>query len=102
MTCSLLIAENDVAQAKLLARMVIEAGFETVVVHDGNAALVELRTSPPDVLFTDLLQLLYWHTARTARITGQGSWWAGGPKPEISASRLLIRMLLVFSGTHHV
>jgi len=54
MTFSLLIAEDDVAQAKLLARLAIEAGFETVVVHDGNAALVELRTSPPDALFTDL------------------------------------------------
>jgi DNA-binding NtrC family response regulator len=54
MTFSLLIAEDDVAQAKLLARLSIEAGFETLVVHDGTAALAELRSNPPDALFTDL------------------------------------------------
>lgn len=54
MTYSLLIAEDDVAQAKLLAKLATDAGFETLVVHDGSAALVELRKSPPDALFTDL------------------------------------------------
>jgi DNA-binding NtrC family response regulator len=54
MTYNLLIAEDDVVQAKLLARTAAEAGFETVVVHDGNAAVIELRSSPPDALFTDL------------------------------------------------
>ena len=54
MTYTLLIAEDDVAQARLLARLATEASFTPVVVHDGNAALIELRTSPPDALFTDL------------------------------------------------
>lgn len=54
MTFSLLIAEDDIAQAKLLAKLATEAGFETQTVHDGNAALAELRASPPDALFTDL------------------------------------------------
>ena len=54
MNYSLLIAEDDAAQAKLLARLAAEAGFDTLVVHDGNAALAELRVNAPDALFTDL------------------------------------------------
>jgi len=54
MTFNLLIAEDDVAQAKLLARLATEAGFDTALLHDGVAALNELRANPPDALFTDL------------------------------------------------
>jgi two-component system NtrC family response regulator len=54
MTFSLLIAEDDVAQSMLLAKTAGEAGLEVRAVHDGNAALAELRTNPPDALFTDL------------------------------------------------
>jgi DNA-binding NtrC family response regulator len=54
MTFTLLIAEDDALQAKLLARVAAEAGFDVTVMADGDAALAELRTSPPDALFTDL------------------------------------------------
>ncbi|MEW6676974.1 MAG: sigma-54 dependent transcriptional regulator [Pseudomonadota bacterium] len=54
MNFSVLIAEDDPAQARLLSRIASEAGFEVTVMADGNAALTELRTSPPDALFTDL------------------------------------------------
>lgn len=54
MSFTLLIAEDDAAQAKLLSRIASEAGFETTTVHDGSAALVELRRALPDALFTDL------------------------------------------------
>ncbi|MDP1646532.1 MAG: sigma-54 dependent transcriptional regulator [Thiobacillus sp.] len=54
MTFTLLIAEDDVAQGKLLAKLAAEAAFDPQLVQDGNAALVELRVSPPDALFTDL------------------------------------------------
>lgn len=54
MTFTLLIAEDDAVQAKLLARVAAEAGFDVAIVHDGDAALAELRGSPPDALFTDL------------------------------------------------
>jgi DNA-binding NtrC family response regulator len=54
MTFTLLIAEDDIIQAKLLARVAAEAGFDVAVMHDGDAALSELHTSPPDALFTDL------------------------------------------------
>jgi DNA-binding NtrC family response regulator len=54
MTFTLLIAEDDAVQAKLLARVAAEAGFDVAIMADGNAALAELRGSPPDALFTDL------------------------------------------------
>ena len=54
MTFTLLIAEDDALQAKLLARVAAEAGFDVGVQDDGNAALAELRANPPDALFTDL------------------------------------------------
>lgn len=54
MTFSLLIAEDDPAQAKLLARLAAEAGFEVTGVADGDRALAELAATPPDALFTDL------------------------------------------------
>jgi DNA-binding NtrC family response regulator len=54
MTFTLLIAEDDAVQAKLLARVAAEAGFDVTVMPDGDAALAELRASPPDALFTDL------------------------------------------------
>lgn len=54
MSFTLLIAEDDLAQARLLAKIATEAGFESMLVHDGNAARSELRSNPPDALFTDL------------------------------------------------
>jgi len=54
MTFTLLIAEDDPDQAKLLARLAADAGFDVTTRADGDAALAELRASPPDALFTDL------------------------------------------------
>lgn len=54
MSFTLLIVEDDLTQARLLARVASETGFEPTLVHDGTAALAELRSSPPDALFTDL------------------------------------------------
>lgn len=54
MTFTLLIAEDDLIQAKLLSRVAAEAGFQSQTLADGNAALDALRTSPPDALLTDL------------------------------------------------
>lgn len=54
MSFRLMIAEDDATQAKLLARLASEAGFETLTLSDGNAVLVELCSNPPDALFTDL------------------------------------------------
>jgi DNA-binding NtrC family response regulator len=54
MTFTLLIAEDDAAQARLLARVAAEAGFDVTSVADGEAALAELAANPPDALLTDL------------------------------------------------
>lgn len=54
MTFTLLIAEDDPDQAKLLARLAVDAGFDVATRADGAAALTELATNPPDALFTDL------------------------------------------------
>lgn len=54
MIFTLLIVEDDLTQARLLARVASEAGFEPILVHDGTAALAELHGNPPDALFTDL------------------------------------------------
>ncbi len=54
MNFTLLIAEDDVVQARLLARVATEIGFEVVTAADGETALRELATGSPDALFTDL------------------------------------------------
>jgi DNA-binding NtrC family response regulator len=54
MIFTLLLAEDDPDQAKLLARLAVEAGFDVTHRADGDAALADLRASPPDALFTDL------------------------------------------------
>ncbi len=50
----LLIAEDDLDMARLLAEIATEAGFSTQMVHNGADAVAALRASPPDVLLTDL------------------------------------------------
>jgi DNA-binding NtrC family response regulator len=54
MTPSLLIAEDDAALATLVARLARDAGFETLVVHAGDAARASLTADAPDALLTDL------------------------------------------------
>lgn len=54
MSFLLFIVEDDVSQAKLLARLALEAGFEPQIFHDGKAAFSALCANPPDALFTDL------------------------------------------------
>jgi len=54
MSFTLLIAEDDPDQAKLLARLAAEAGFDVSSVADGDQALAELAATPPDALLTDL------------------------------------------------
>ena len=54
MTPTLLIAEDDIALAAMVARLAREAGFETQVVHAGDAARASLEADAPDALLTDL------------------------------------------------
>ena len=50
MTPTLLIAEDDIALARLAARVAEEVGFDVVVRHDGDAARNTLETDAPDAL----------------------------------------------------
>ncbi len=54
MTPTLLIAEDDVALADIVARMAGDAGFDTLIRHDGQAARLCLDEDAPDALLTDL------------------------------------------------
>jgi len=51
----ILVVDDDVRTARLLARMLREDGFEVELAVDGAAAIGRLARSPmPDVLVTDL------------------------------------------------
>ena len=50
----LIIAEDDLDMAELLAIIGREVGFDVLKVHNGEQAVAALHHSPPDVLLTDL------------------------------------------------
>lgn len=53
--CRVLVVDDDVRTARLLARLLIEDGFEVEVSPDGATAIARLSRSPtPDMLVTDL------------------------------------------------
>jgi DNA-binding response OmpR family regulator len=51
----LLVAEDDRGQAEVLRRYLTAEGYDTLVVHDGQAALDEVRRRRPDLLVLDVL-----------------------------------------------
>lgn len=51
----LLVAEDDRGQAEVLRRYLTAAGYDTVVVYDGRAALDEVRRRRPDLLVLDVM-----------------------------------------------
>ncbi|MCA2219082.1 response regulator transcription factor [Jidongwangia harbinensis] len=55
MCAYLLVAEDDPGQAEGLRRYLAAEGHHTVVVHDGRAALDEVRRRPPDLLVLDVM-----------------------------------------------
>ncbi len=51
----MLVVDDDVRSARLLARLLEEDGFDVEVETDGRAAIARLSTLPfPDMLLTDL------------------------------------------------
>jgi len=53
--CRVLVVDDDVRTARLLARLLNEDGFEVEVSSDGARAIARLSREPaPDVLVTDL------------------------------------------------
>lgn len=51
----MVVAEDDEKQAELVRRYVAREGHAVVVVHDGRAALDEVRRRPPDLLILDVM-----------------------------------------------
>jgi two-component system response regulator MtrA len=51
----LLVAEDDRGQAEVLRRYLSAEGYDTVVVHDGLAALEHVRRRRPDLLVLDVM-----------------------------------------------
>ncbi|MFS8097367.1 response regulator transcription factor [Lentzea alba] len=50
-----LVAEDNVMQADMLGRYLRQEGYQVRVVHDGAAALDEIRRNPPDLLILDVM-----------------------------------------------
>ncbi|MDR6318177.1 response regulator transcription factor [Actinoplanes couchii] len=55
MCAYVLVAEDDRGQAEVLRRYLTAAGHDTVVVHDGSAALEQARRRRPDLLVLDVM-----------------------------------------------
>ncbi|MEU1885485.1 response regulator transcription factor [Micromonospora sp. WMMD987] len=55
MSANVLVAEDDPKQAELLRRYLEHEGHRVSVVHDGRAALDEIRHCPPDLLVLDVM-----------------------------------------------
>ncbi|MEU6765372.1 response regulator transcription factor [Streptomyces sp. NPDC046853] len=55
MCAFVLVAEDDEKQAELVRRYLEHEGHTVAVVHDGRAALDEVRRRPPDLLVLDVM-----------------------------------------------
>ncbi|MFW6052190.1 MAG: response regulator [Myxococcota bacterium] len=55
MTHRILVVEDERDLAELVAFNLRQAGHQATVVHDGQAALAELRRSPPDLVVLDIM-----------------------------------------------
>jgi len=52
---NIMIVEDEIKLASVLADYLQSAGYETRLVHDGTEALVQLNDAPPDLLLLDLM-----------------------------------------------
>jgi DNA-binding response OmpR family regulator len=55
MGAHILVAEDDRRQAEILRRYLESEGYDTAVVHDGQAALAHARRRRPDLLILDVM-----------------------------------------------
>ncbi|MFD3452326.1 response regulator transcription factor [Streptomyces sp. NPDC058691] len=55
MSARILVAEDDIKQAQLVRLYLEHEGHTVTVVHDGRAALEELRRDPPHLLVLDVM-----------------------------------------------
>ncbi|HEY3004323.1 MAG TPA: response regulator transcription factor [Kribbellaceae bacterium] len=52
---SVLVAEDSKLQAEILGRYLQQEGYAVRIVHDGRAAIDEVRRDPPDLLLLDVM-----------------------------------------------
>jgi len=52
---SVLVAEDNVMQAEILGKYLRQEGYAVRIVHDGRAAIDEVRRDPPDLLLLDVM-----------------------------------------------
>jgi two-component system response regulator MtrA len=69
MCAKILVADDDPRHAEGIRRYLVAAGHETIVVHDGRAALDTARRERPDLLVLDVMMpgLDGWQVCRTLR-----------------------------------
>jgi two-component system response regulator MtrA len=69
MCAMVLVADDDPRHAEGIRRYLVAAGHETIVVHDGRAALDTARRDRPDLVILDVMMpgLDGWQVCRTLR-----------------------------------
>ncbi|MGW7085319.1 response regulator transcription factor [Streptomyces sp. NPDC054871] len=83
MCAFVLVAEDDEKQAELVRRYLEREGHTVAVVHDGRAAIDEVRRRPPDLLVLDVMMprvdgLGVTRVLRGGSLSGGGSGGGGG------------------------
>lgn len=58
MNAYVLVAEDDVKQAEVIRRYLSSEGHSSLIVHDGRAAIDEVRRRQPDLLVLDVMMPL--------------------------------------------
>ncbi|MGW7272168.1 response regulator transcription factor [Streptomyces sp. NPDC054864] len=88
MCAFVLVAEDDEKQAELVRRYLEREGHTVAVVHDGRAAIDEVRRRPPDLLVLDVMMPRVDGLGVTRVLRGGN---AGGPVPGIPILMLTAR-----------
>lgn len=98
MCAFVLVAEDDEKQAELVRRYLEREGHTVAVVHDGRAAIDEVRRRPPDLLVLDVMMPRVDGLGVTRVLRGgngsgigHGGGGEGGPTPGIPILMLTAR-----------
>jgi DNA-binding response OmpR family regulator len=81
MCAFVLVAEDDEKQAELVRRYLEREGHTVAVVHDGRAAIDEVRRRPPDLLVLDVMMPRVDGLGVTRVLRGAGAGAGAGAGP---------------------
>ncbi|WP_190084011.1 response regulator transcription factor [Streptomyces longisporoflavus] len=93
MCAFVLVAEDDEKQAELIRRYLEHEGHTVAVVHDGRAALDEVRRRPPDLLVLDVMMPRVDGLGVTRVLRGEGGGGSGSGSGVSSSAGIPILML---------